>query len=48
MPSHPTSASDLTNVLLEEWSTIPINTTLNLVKSLARKFKGIAGIAATS
>jgi len=25
MPSHPTSVSDLTNVLLEEWSEIPIN-----------------------
>ena len=30
-PSLPTSVSDLTNVLLEEWSKIPINTLLNLV-----------------
>ena len=28
----PTSVSDFTNVLLEEWSKIPINTLLNLVE----------------
>uniref|UniRef100_A0AAR2J466 ATPase family AAA domain-containing protein 2 n=1 Tax=Pygocentrus nattereri TaxID=42514 RepID=A0AAR2J466_PYGNA len=31
-PSCPTSVSDLTNVLLEEWSKIPINTLLHLVE----------------
>ena len=32
-PSCPTSVCDLTNVLLEEWSKILINTLLNLEKS---------------
>lgn len=31
-PSHATSVSDLTNVLLREWSKIPRNTLLNLWK----------------
>jgi len=35
-PSCPTSVPNLTNVLQEEWSTIPINTLLNLVESLLR------------
>ncbi|KAK3535289.1 hypothetical protein QTP70_007432 [Hemibagrus guttatus] len=35
-PSRPTSVPDLTNVLLEERSKIPINTLLNLVESLPR------------
>jgi len=38
-PSRPTSLPDLTNVLLEEWSKIPINTLLNLVESLLRRFE---------
>lgn len=29
--------ADLTNVVLEEWSSIPINTLLNLVESHPRK-----------
>ena len=33
--------SDLTNVLLEEWSKIPINTLLNLVESLPRTVEAV-------
>uniref|UniRef100_A0AAR2K7Y8 Tc1-like transposase DDE domain-containing protein n=1 Tax=Pygocentrus nattereri TaxID=42514 RepID=A0AAR2K7Y8_PYGNA len=40
-PSRSTSVSDLTNVLLEEWSIIPINTLLNLVESLPRRVKAV-------
>ena len=36
-PSHPTSVSDLTNALLEEWSKIPIKMLLNLVEILPRR-----------
>ena len=45
-PSHPTSASDLTSMLLEEWSHkhIPINTFLNLVESLPRGVKAVKAI----
>ena len=35
-PSRPTSVSDLT--FLEDWSKIPINTLLNLVETLPRRF----------
>ena len=41
-----TSVTDLTNVLLEEWSNIPIDTLLNLVDSLPRKVGAV--IAANS
>lgn len=34
--SRPTSACDLTKVLLKEWSNIPIKTLLNLVVSLPK------------
>ena len=37
----PTSVSDLTNELLEEWSKIPINTLLNLVESLPRRVDAV-------
>ncbi|KAK3562531.1 hypothetical protein QTP86_000548 [Hemibagrus guttatus] len=40
-PSHPTSVPDLTNVLLEERSEIPINTLLNLVESLPRRVEAV-------
>uniref|UniRef100_A0A3Q2W3X4 Tc1-like transposase DDE domain-containing protein n=1 Tax=Haplochromis burtoni TaxID=8153 RepID=A0A3Q2W3X4_HAPBU len=40
-PSRPTSVSDLTNALLEEWSEIPINTLLNLVESLPRRIEAV-------
>ncbi len=40
-PSRPTSVSDLTNALLEEWSKIPINTLLNLVENLPRRVKAV-------
>ena len=40
-PSRPTSVSDLTNALLEEWSKIPINTLLNLVESLPRRVEAV-------
>ncbi|KAK1790588.1 hypothetical protein P4O66_014464, partial [Electrophorus voltai] len=36
-PSPPTSVSDLTNVLLEEWPKPPINSFLNLVECLPRR-----------
>ena len=39
--SRPTSVSDLTNVLLEEWSKNPINTLVNLVESLPRKVEAV-------
>ena len=42
-PSRPTSVSDLTNALLEEWSKIPINTLLNLQKRLPRRFLAAKG-----
>ena len=40
-PSGPTSVSDLTDGLLEEWSKIPINTLLNLVESLPRRVEAV-------
>jgi len=40
-PSRPTSVSDVTNVLLEEWSTISINTLLNLVESLPTRVAAV-------
>ena len=40
-PSGPTSVFDLTNVLLEEWSKIPINSLLNLVDSLPRRVEAV-------
>ncbi|XP_051552839.1 GTPase IMAP family member 9-like [Myxocyprinus asiaticus] len=40
-PSRPTSVSDLTNALLEEWSKTPINTLLNLVESLPRRVEAV-------
>ncbi|KAK3548195.1 hypothetical protein QTP70_005173 [Hemibagrus guttatus] len=40
-PSRPTSVPDLTNVLLEERSKIPINTLLNLVESLPRRVEAV-------
>uniref|UniRef100_A0A672YKD4 Tc1-like transposase DDE domain-containing protein n=1 Tax=Sphaeramia orbicularis TaxID=375764 RepID=A0A672YKD4_9TELE len=40
-PSHPTSVCDLTNVFLEEWSKIPMNTLLNLVDSLPRRVEAV-------
>jgi len=42
-PSRPTSVSDLTNALLEEWSKIPMNTLLNLVESSPRRVKASKG-----
>ena len=39
--SCPTTKSDLTNALLEEWSKIPINTLLNLVESLPRRVEAV-------
>ena len=36
-PSHPTSMSDLTNTLLEEWANIPTDTLQNLVESFLRR-----------
>jgi len=33
--------SDFTNVLLEEWSKIPLNTLVNLVKSLPRRVEAV-------
>lgn len=39
--SCPTSVSDLTNAVLEEWTKIPINTLLKLVESLHRGVKAI-------
>ncbi|KAI4894671.1 hypothetical protein NFI96_015582 [Prochilodus magdalenae] len=38
-PSRPTSVSDLTNVLLEEWSEIPITTFLTLWKAFPEELK---------
>jgi len=40
-PSRPTSMSDLTYALLEEWSKIPINTLLNFVESLPRRVEAV-------
>uniref|UniRef100_A0A3Q3J269 T-box domain-containing protein n=1 Tax=Monopterus albus TaxID=43700 RepID=A0A3Q3J269_MONAL len=40
-PSRPTSVSDLTNALLEEWSKIPMNTLLNLVDSFPRRVEAV-------
>ncbi len=40
-PYRPTSVSDLTNALLEEWSKIPIKTLLNLVESLPRRVEAV-------
>ncbi|KAI4881188.1 hypothetical protein NFI96_027254, partial [Prochilodus magdalenae] len=42
-PSRPTSGSDLTHVLLEEWSEIPINTFLTLVERLPRRDVAVMG-----
>ena len=39
--SRPTSVPDLTNVLLEEWSNIPIDTLLNLVDGLPRRVEAV-------
>ena len=41
-PSRPTSVSDLTNALLEEWSKLPINTFLNLVESSPRRVEAVS------
>lgn len=41
-----TSASDFTNVLLEEWSKIPINPLLNLVESLPRRVEAVRAATA--
>ena len=40
-PSRPTSVSDLTYAFLEEWSKSPLNTLLNLVKSLPRRDEAV-------
>jgi len=40
-PFRPTSVSDLTNALLQEWPKIPINTLLNLVESLTRRVEAV-------
>lgn len=40
-PSQPTSVSDFTNPLLEEWSKTTINTLLNLVESLPRIYEAV-------
>ena len=40
-PSRPTSVPDLTNTLLEDWSNIPIDTLLNLVDGLPRRFEAV-------
>ena len=40
-PSSPTSVSDLTSALLEEWSEIPINTFLTFVESLSRRVEAV-------
>uniref|UniRef100_A0A3B4DAI0 Tc1-like transposase DDE domain-containing protein n=1 Tax=Pygocentrus nattereri TaxID=42514 RepID=A0A3B4DAI0_PYGNA len=40
-PSCPTSVSDLTNALLEEWSKISVNTFLTLVESLPRRVEAV-------
>ena len=40
-PSRPTSVPDLTNVLLEEWSNIPIDTLLNLADGLPRRVEAV-------
>ena len=37
----PTSVSDLTDALLEEWSKTPINTLLNLVESFSRRVEAV-------
>ncbi|KAK1794911.1 hypothetical protein P4O66_010109 [Electrophorus voltai] len=44
-PSCPTTVSEVTNALLEEWSKIPINILLNLVKNLHRRVEAV--VAAT-
>ncbi|KAK3566199.1 hypothetical protein QTP86_028908, partial [Hemibagrus guttatus] len=43
-PSRPTSVPDLTNVLLEERSKIPINTLLNLVENLPRRVEAVIAV----
>jgi len=40
-PSRPTSVSDLTDALLEDWSKIPINALLNLAESLPRRVEAV-------
>ena len=39
-PSHPTSVSDLTNVLVAEWKQVPAATFQHLVESLPRRVDG--------
>ncbi|KAI4890656.1 hypothetical protein NFI96_006888 [Prochilodus magdalenae] len=43
-PSRPTSGSDLTHVLLEEWSEIPITTFLTLVERLPRRVVAVVAV----
>ncbi|KAI4895592.1 hypothetical protein NFI96_013123 [Prochilodus magdalenae] len=43
-PSRPTSASDLTDMCLEEWSEIPITTFLTLVESLPRRVGAVLAV----
>lgn len=45
-PSCLTSASDFTNLLLEEWSKIPMNPLLNLVESLPRRVEAVIAVMA--
>ncbi|KAI4898858.1 hypothetical protein NFI96_004520 [Prochilodus magdalenae] len=40
-PSHPTSVSDLTSAILEEWSKIPVTTFLTLVESLPGRVEAV-------
>lgn len=40
-PSSPTSVSDLTNALLDEWGKIPTDTLQNLVESLPRRVEAV-------
>ena len=40
-PSPPTSVSDLTNTLLDEWAKIPTDTLQNLVESLPRSVEAV-------
>ncbi|KAI4886890.1 hypothetical protein NFI96_010503 [Prochilodus magdalenae] len=46
-PSRPTSVSDLTDVLLEEWSGIPISTFLTLVERIPRRAGAANGPSST-
>jgi len=40
-PSRPTSVSDLTNALLDEWAKIPTDTLQNLAESLPRRVEAV-------